>query len=89
MSNEHESKLKAMAEAEARCATKAQDTRESMHGLSQGQCASPSLRERIASQRYRAQAEARQSEALMELEFLMDKHPEVARILELLERVRG
>jgi hypothetical protein len=47
------------------------------------------LRERVHSQRLQAESNARKREALGELEYLMDKHPEVARMLELLEQVRG
>ena len=50
-------------------------------------CAMPSLRERIANQRYRAEKESNRLQQLAELEFLLDKHPEVARILEFLEIV--
>jgi len=46
------------------------------------------LRERIHGQRHRAQQEARRAEALQELEYLFEKHPEVARILDLLDQVK-
>ena len=46
------------------------------------------LRERIADQRRRAESEATKCGRLQELEYLLDKNPEVARILELLDFVR-
>lgn len=69
-------------------------------GLLSGQagCANPryeqqacrtSLRERIASQRYRSEAESRNAALLAELEELLDRNPEFARILDLIELVRG
>lgn len=50
--------------------------------------ARPGLRERIGDQSRRAGNEARKAERLKELEYLLDKHPEVARILDLLDDVR-
>ena len=47
-------------------------------------CKAP-LRDRIASRARRAGNEARRAENLKELQYLLDKNPEVARILELLE----
>lgn len=47
-----------------------------------------SLAERIASQLDRSGREARKLEALNELSFLLQKNPEVARILDLMEAVR-
>lgn len=46
-----------------------------------------SLRERVFERRSRAQRESRNADKLMELEMLLEKHPEVARILELSELV--
>lgn len=48
-----------------------------------------SLLGRIRNQRSRAQMEARRMEHLFELEHLLEKNPEVARILDLLDEVRG
>lgn len=48
-----------------------------------------SLIGRIRNQRSRAQMEARRMEHLFELEHLLEKNPEVARILDLLDEVRG
>ena len=47
-------------------------------------CKSP-LRDRIASRAHHAARESRRAENLKELQYLLDKNPEVARILELLE----
>jgi len=47
-----------------------------------------SLRERIHLQRHRAQVESRRADQLSELEYLLDKHPEIARILDLLDVVK-
>lgn len=47
----------------------------------------PSLRNWIKSQLRRASNEAQKANALSELEYLLDKNPEVARILDLLEQV--
>ena len=44
-----------------------------------------SLRDRIASRARHAARESRHAENLKELQYLLDKNPEVARILELLE----
>ena len=88
MTNEEAGKFKAMDESEfkSRLAHGA--------GATFGECAqqpqvaAPTLRERIRSQRLRAQLESRRLEQLHELEYLLDKHHEVARILELIEAVR-
>lgn len=48
----------------------------------------PDLRDRIYSQRVRAESSARNADRLRELELLLDKNPEVARILDLLEQVK-
>ena len=84
MTKEQEYKLKQMAEREAQCG------QSTIGGYDQAsaEVASPSLRERIQNQLYRAQVESRRAEQLMELEHLFDKNPETARILELLEQVK-
>jgi hypothetical protein len=48
----------------------------------------PSLLERIRGQRARAEMESRKKDSFLELEYLLDKHPDVARILDLLDRVK-
>jgi hypothetical protein len=50
-------------------------------------CAAPSFRERLTSRRDRAARESRKFGQVDELLWLLDKHPEVARILELIEIV--
>ena len=87
MMKEQENRLKQMAEAEAKCGQSA------IGGYDCATCATtkvaaPSLRERIHDQRYQAQVESRRAEQLMELEHLLDKNPETARIIELLEQVK-
>ncbi len=47
-----------------------------------------SLSESVASQLYRAEREARKLQLLGELKYLLDKNPEVARILDLIEETR-
>lgn len=63
-------------------------------GLYQGQCGTAneatqpmqaSLRERLREQAARARRESRKVDRLDELNYLLDKNPEVARILDLLE----
>lgn len=49
--------------------------------------AGPSLTERLQYQRRRAREQARNASNLDELIYLLDKNPEVARILELLKQV--
>lgn len=48
----------------------------------------PSLRERVTSHLYRARKEADTRNRLEELQFLLDKNPDIARILDLIEDVR-
>lgn len=48
-----------------------------------------SLNERVSSQLNRAIGEARHAEQLRELQYLLRKNPDVARILDLIESVRG
>ncbi len=47
------------------------------------------IRERVENDLNRASREARKLEQLHELSFLLQKNPEVARILDLIEIVRG
>ena len=54
-------------------------------GAGLSEAAQPGLRERVAMNLNRAQQEARRSDVLHELQYLLDKNPEVARILDLLE----
>lgn len=49
----------------------------------------PSLRDRVSSDLRCAIDQSRKAEQLRELSFLLDKNPEVARILDLMEIVRG
>lgn len=49
----------------------------------------PSLQEMVWSQVRQAEREARRHQRLAELGILLDKNPEVARILDLVEEVRG
>lgn len=48
----------------------------------------PSLMESVESQLHRATGEVRKAEQLHELQYLLQKNPDVARILDLLEVVR-
>jgi hypothetical protein len=48
----------------------------------------PSLRERISNRKHHAIREQVNSDRLQELEYLFDKHPEVARIFELLDMLK-
>ncbi len=50
--------------------------------------AQPGLRDRIRLDWARAQRESWKEGRLAELQYLLDKHPEVARILELLDAVK-
>jgi len=84
-----EQKLKAMAEQQEQQATNRCKQGSVRTGLGGMTIAEPSLRERIASQRFRAETESRRASQLVELEYLLDKHPEVARILDLMESVRS
>ena len=89
MTIEQEHKLKSMAEQEARLNQGSTCASSVLGSTNEGCClASPSLRERIRNQSYHAKVESRRVEQLQELEFLLDKNPEVARILDLLESVR-
>ena len=88
MTSDQEYQLKQMAgmQAQGKCGTiGAKDT---MAYGTNVKCAMPLLRERIHDQRCRAQVESRRIEQLAELEHLLDKNPETARILELLELVK-
>ena len=86
MSSKQEQILKETSE-KTQCGF-AQGTIGSANDFGAAQVAEPSLRERIHNQRHWAQVESRRAEQLMELEFLLDKNPETARILELLEQVK-
>lgn len=57
------------------------------YGLPQEPCRD-GLRDRIRVQLRTAQRDAGRGEKLQELEYLLDKYPDVARILELMEVVR-
>jgi hypothetical protein len=54
-------------------------------GLAGNFAVQPGIRERVAQNLSRAQQEARRTDALHELQHLLEKHPDVARILDLLE----
>ena len=47
------------------------------------------LRDRLQGQIYRADKESRRVEGLRELDYLLEKNPEVARILDLLDLIQG
>ena len=53
----------------------------------QAGCAKPSFRESFEKQLFRAERASANRENLQELLTLLDKYPEVARILELLEKI--
>jgi len=57
--------------------------------LAQDEPMRASLRERVAMDLQLAQRQARKWEHLKELSDLLDKHPDMARILDLVEMVRG
>lgn len=65
-------------------AAEQQQTGTSYGSVGTSKCAEPGFRESITSRRYRAESNARDAERLAELEHLLDKNPELARILELL-----
>lgn len=48
----------------------------------------PSLRDQVERQKYEAVRASHKAERMKELAYLLDKHPDVARILDLLEDVR-
>ena len=48
----------------------------------------PCLRDRVHSQKVRAESETQRALPLAELEYLLEKHPEIARIFELMDVVR-
>jgi 3-methyladenine DNA glycosylase/8-oxoguanine DNA glycosylase len=54
-------------------------------GLAGNFAGQPGIRECVAQNLSRAQQEARRTDALYELQHLFEKHPDVARILDLLE----
>jgi len=94
MNFEQEQKIQAKAAEQDRTSNPAQDygSQETIGGLCGANkaqhAAPPSLRDRIAEQRHYAQLESRKAEQLMELEYLLDKHPAITRILDLLEAVK-
>ena len=94
MTNEQQEKLKALAEEEynsrlAQGSAAGQTFGHVNYEQQQvPQIAEPSLRERIRGKRIHAQSQSRRLEQLHELEYLLDKHPEFARILELIDAVR-
>lgn len=61
----------------------------SLRGGYANECKRASLRERVSDQLYRARSESGKCSRLEELTFLLEKNPEVARILDLIEEVRG
>ena len=75
MNSEHEQKLKAMAYEQAQM---------------QGQCGMPkrlTLRGRVSQRLDDAHRAARKADRLEELQMLLAKHPDVARILDLMEEM--
>lgn len=89
MNADQESKIRALAEEEKRAAEGCRNQTNTAGMLGgAAMMAEPSLRERIHSQRHHAQVQSRKVEQLAELEYLLDKHPDVARILELMEAAR-
>lgn len=58
-------------------------------GYDSKQAIGHSLRDRVHAQIHRATNEARRIERLNELAILLERNPEVARILDLIEEVRG
>lgn len=97
MDREQEEKVMAMAAEQARSlGTMNQNAAGTATGgggiggcVGKHEVAQPSLRERIYSQRRHAQTESKRLDQLTELQFLLDSNPEIARILELLESVKG
>ena len=55
-------------------------------GTGLGQACRQSLRDRVESQKYRAEVEANRAAGLHELASLLDRNPDVARILDLLDQ---
>ncbi len=51
------------------------------------QCVEPPFRDRLQIRLHRARGEARKAHQIEELLYLLDKQPEVARLLELVEAV--
>ena len=78
---EREQKLKAMAE------TCQQSTKGSCGDAGMLAPARDSLLDRVRARVDRAKRESVKYERLAELQYLLDKHPEVARILELMEEM--
>lgn len=90
MNWEQEAKLKEAAQQQ--CATPyGEATAKSMGGAigcDTAQSARPSLRERVSMDLHRSMREVRKRDRLEELSYLLDKNPDIARILDLIEEVR-
>lgn len=82
MTNEQQEKLKAIAE-ENYCNQASTIGQAGLYSPCE-----PSLMEKINSQLYRSQIESNKLNQLSELKYLLDKNPEVARILDLMNIVR-
>ena len=80
-----EEKLKA-AELEARQCANQGDWGPSVMTTA-GKSARLGLRDRVALDRSRAMEQGARAQRLQELEYLLDKHPEIARMLDLIEEV--
>ncbi len=59
-----------------------EDEREQLHAMR------ASLRERVNNRLYRAELESRKAHQLLELSELLEKHPDIARILDLVALVQ-
>jgi hypothetical protein len=80
--------MKEQAEKQAKCATGMLGSTSTPYGMSFDEPCRASLRERVAMDLRRSQKEADKRDRLAELDMLLDKHSEIARILDLLEDVR-
>lgn len=94
MLNGYEREMKAAKAEQARqCAGLAGEAGYSSMGCNEAKsCTEPArdcLRDRVHSQLRRAEGEVSRAMALAELERLLEKHPDVARILDLMEYVKG
>jgi hypothetical protein len=54
-------------------------------GMAIPELSRPSLRERVADSAFRARRDARKADRMEELAMLLEKHPDIARILDLVE----
>lgn len=86
MNYEQEQKLKAM---QADCAKGAATPYGMLNTLDQDSPCRASLRERVAMDLRRAERESYKALRLRELSDLLEKNPDMARILDLVEEVRG